>query len=106
MKKAFVMVLVFAAITALSGVTGWAAEPSNDSRWTSDPPSGEAVLADALIGRPAGVGVCALGIAGAIVAFPFAVISGDTKDLWKALVVDPAAYTFRRPMGQLYDTPR
>jgi hypothetical protein len=106
MKKAFVVVLTLSTFIAMSGFAAQAAELYKDARWTSDPPRGEAVLADALIGRPAGIVACALGIAGAIVAFPFAAISGDTEALYKSLIADPAAFTFRRPMGQLYDVPR
>jgi hypothetical protein len=106
MKKAFVMVLTLATFIALSGFAAQAGEAYKDTRWTSEPPRGEAVLADALIGRPMGIAACALGIAGAIVAYPFAVISGDTGGLYKSLIADPAAYTFRRPMGQLYDLPQ
>ena len=38
-----------------------------------------------------------------IVALPFALASGSTKDAWDALVVEPFEFTFTRPLGQFED---
>ena len=47
------------------------------------------------------VGLCAI-VAGAavfVVSLPFSALGGNTGQAYEKLVADPAAYTFRRPLG-------
>lgn len=66
----------------------------------NEPPSGEAMAADVLVARPIGFAALLLGTAVSIVATPFAVLSGSTKDVYGRLVADPFNYTLRRPLGE------
>lgn len=63
--------------------------------------SAEAMIGDLLILRPIGIAVTALGAAVFIVSLPFSVLGGNTKDAFHELVVDPARFTFNRPLGVL-----
>ena len=63
-------------------------------------PSGEAILADTLIVRPMGIAACIIGLAGSIIAFPFAALSNSQGRVTQRLLVEPFDYTFRRPLGE------
>jgi hypothetical protein len=58
------------------------------------------VIVDGAVARPAGAAVTVVGAAAFIATLPFAVISKSTKNTWNSLVVRPAKFTFRRPMGE------
>ena len=62
-------------------------------------PSGESVIADAVIVRPVGIAAMVVGVAGAIVALPFAATSNSMDTIKQALILKPFDYTFRRPLG-------
>jgi len=61
--------------------------------------SAEAMIGDLLIFRPIGIAMTAVGTAVFIVSLPFSVLGGNTKDAFQKLVVDPAKFTFKRPLG-------
>jgi hypothetical protein len=60
---------------------------------------GESVLFDLIFLRPAGIIACAVGIVGSVAATPFVMSSGEAG-VYKGLVADPFAYTFKRPLGR------
>jgi hypothetical protein len=62
---------------------------------------GDAPLFDIMILRPAGILACAAGLVASVVALPFSLPSGSQGKVMKTLVVDPFAYTFARPVGQI-----
>jgi hypothetical protein len=66
----------------------------------ADPP-GELIIADMLFLRPVGVAACIVGLAGALVAFPFAAITNSCDRVCNALIVKPFKYTFERRLGQM-----
>jgi hypothetical protein len=66
----------------------------------SDPP-GELIIADVLVMRPLGFAACIVGLAGALVAWPFAAITNSCDRVCTALIVKPYKYTFERPLGQM-----
>jgi hypothetical protein len=63
-------------------------------------PSGEAMVADALIIRPVSILAVFLGTAVAIVATPFAAASGSTGQVYRKLVAEPFNFAVRRPLGE------
>jgi len=65
-----------------------------------DPP-GELMIADVLFMRPLGFAACIIGLVGAVVAFPFALITNSQDTVCRALVEKPFQYTFQRPVGQV-----
>jgi hypothetical protein len=64
-------------------------------------PTTNEVLADTLIARPLGVVATLVGYVGFLVSLPFSLPSGSVDTAGKALIEDPARYTFLRPIGQL-----
>lgn len=64
-----------------------------------NPPSAEAMALDVLIMRPLMVAATAIGTGLFLVSLPFTVPGGDVGAAAQRLVVDPARYTFVRPLG-------
>ena len=60
----------------------------------------EYMVADALLLRPMGLAATAIGTAVFIISLPFGLITGSVDQAADALVVEPARYTFVRPLGQ------
>jgi hypothetical protein len=65
-----------------------------------DQPSGEAMAGDLILVRPLGLVATILGTVTFVVALPFTIPSGSVGSSAKALIGDPASYTFKRPLGQ------
>lgn len=64
-------------------------------------PSGEAMAADVLLLRPLGIVATVLGSAAFVVSLPFSALGGNVGQAADKLVAEPAAYTFKRPLGEL-----
>lgn len=64
-------------------------------------PSGGAMLLDAVVVRPLGLCATVLGAVGWVVTLPFSALGGNVDEATKNLVVDPAKFTFSRPLGDL-----
>lgn len=62
---------------------------------------GDAVLFDLVLLRPFGLIASALGLVTSVAATPFALISHSSGETYKALLVEPLGYTFKRPLGDL-----
>ncbi len=58
-----------------------------------------AMTVDLVVARPAGAVATVAGAAIFLVSWPFAALGGNTDETWGSLVVDPASYTFQRPLG-------
>jgi len=59
------------------------------------------MLADAFMVRPFMLVGTILGTATFIVTLPFSLLGGNSKEAAKSLVMEPAMYTFVRPLGEL-----
>ena len=66
----------------------------------ANPPSADATAADLLVARPGGLAATILGAAVFVVGLPFTLINGSTEQAAQKLIVEPAQYTFTRPLGQ------
>ncbi len=64
-------------------------------------PSGGAMLADTVLVRPFMLVSTVVGVAAFIVTSPFSLLGGNIGEAGKMLVVEPAAYTFVRPLGEM-----
>ena len=64
-------------------------------------PTGGTMLADAFMVRPFMLVSTILGTVTYIVTLPFSLLGGNAGDAGNALVVEPAKYTFVRPLGEL-----
>jgi len=76
-----------------------AAEDSYIAR--SDDVSAEAMVADGLLLRPGGVIATLLGTVVFVVTLPFSIPTKSVDKAAQKLIVDPAKYTFVRPLGQI-----
>ena len=65
-----------------------------------EPASGEAMIADVLIVRPITFAALIAGAAVSIVATPFALASGTTREVYGRLVEDPFDFMVLRPLGE------
>ena len=71
-----------------------------DQYATDVQPTGEAMAGDLILVRPLGVVSTILGTVGFILALPFTIPSGSVGSSAKVFIVEPAQYTFTRPLGQ------
>lgn len=58
------------------------------------------VVIDVLVLRPVGLATCVIGMVASVVALPFAIPSHSTGKMYRALIVEPFNYTFKRPLGK------
>ena len=63
--------------------------------------SAEAILVDGFVLKPAGVMATLLGTVAFVVTLPFSLPTQSVDKAAQKLVVDPAKYTFVRPLGQI-----
>lgn len=58
-----------------------------------------AMTMDLVLARPGGFLATLAGTAVFVVSLPFSALGGNTHEAWDSLVVTPAVYTFKRPLG-------
>lgn len=66
-----------------------------------DDPSFTSMLVDGAIARPLGLGATVVGTAIWIVTLPFSALGGNVGEATDKLIVEPARFTFVRPLGEL-----
>lgn len=97
MKRVFKSVTRTLLVTLMSAILlipSANAAPSQKAR-----PSGGAMVADALIGRPFLFAATVLGTGLYVVSLPFSLAGGNAMQAGKVLVVEPAKNTFVRCLG-------
>ena len=67
--------------------------------------SAEEIIVDGLLLRPGGIVATVLGTAVFVVILPFSIPTKSVDKTAQKLIVDPARYTFVRPLGQI-ESPR
>jgi len=95
LKKSLVLFLVFAFISVSLPAAVFASDPLMEEEITT-----ENMVADALIVRPLGVCATILGVGFFIISLPFSALGGNVKEAGKKLIVAPAKFTFKRPLGE------
>lgn len=83
--------LLYAPLSALAATV-----EGKRTREQADP---AVMAADLILVRPLGFLATLAGSAVFIVSMPFSAIGGNTEEAWESLVVSPATYTFKRPLG-------
>jgi hypothetical protein len=63
--------------------------------------TGGTMMADTLLVRPFMLAGTVIGLATFIVTLPFSALGGNVGEAGNTLVVEPAKYTFIRPLGEL-----
>jgi hypothetical protein len=64
-------------------------------------PSGGDMLADMVLMRPFMLTATAVGLVSFVVTLPFSALGGNVDEAGKKMVLEPAKYTFVRPLGEL-----
>lgn len=63
-------------------------------------PGGGAMIYDTVVVRPIGLAATVIGSAFWLISLPFSASGDNTGTATKKLVKEPAAYTFKRPLGE------
>lgn len=64
---------------------------------------GTDMVVDAVVMRPLGLAATVLGTVLTVVALPFTIPGGNVEESARELIVRPAEYTFKRPLGDFSD---
>jgi hypothetical protein len=91
--------VVFAVIVALIA-TPFATSALAQEYFETKEPSGDAMLYDTLVMRPAGLVATVVGSVFWLISLPFSAAGGNVDTATEKLVKEPAAYTFKRPLGE------
>lgn len=120
MKRLSIVLTVFLVLgflnTAVYGENGnpyppprsAAANGSGDGSQVRSTPDGDVIIADLLLVRPFNIAAYLAGVGIAIVATPFTLATGTTRQVYRKLVGEPFDYAFQRPLGEFpapYDMP-
>ena len=97
--KSLVSLLVAVLMAASTGIV------RADQYSDAVKPTGEAIAGDIVFVRPFGFLATVLGTGLFFVSLPFSIPSGSVGSAAKALIAEPAQYTFRRPLGQTQAKP-
>lgn len=93
-KKSIVFLLAASLVLTPFGTSALAGSPTLDEE-----NSGSVMTADLVLVRPLGIVATVLGCAVFIVSLPFSALGGNTKEASQKLIVEPASFTFKRPLG-------
>jgi len=94
-KKSVVLVTVASLLLIPFGSAALAEE-----YFEAQPPSGGAMIFDFCVVRPVGIVATAVGAVFFVVSAPFSVLGDNFGDAGQKLIAEPAAYTFKRPLGE------
>ena len=61
--------------------------------------SAEKMIFDFILLRPMGIVATILGTSVFVVSLPFSAAGGNSKEAYQKMMVEPASYTFKRPLG-------
>jgi hypothetical protein len=93
---ALLVVLLFLCATSLVHAT-----EDSSYRVRTEEVSAETIIADGLLLRPGGLVATVVGTAVFVITLPFSIPTKSVDKAAQRLVVDPARYTFVRPLGQI-----
>jgi hypothetical protein len=93
-KKTLVLVMVASLLIIPFGSTALAQE-----YFETDDPGGGEMIFDLVVVRPVGLVATAIGSVVFVLSWPFSALGGNSDVAGQKLVKDPAAYTFKRPLG-------
>jgi hypothetical protein len=94
-KKPMVIFLIIAFATVSLATNSFAQAAIETSAITT-----EEMVADALLVRPLGLVAIVLGAGLFVISLPFSLLGRNVGEAGTKLVVDPATFTFVRPLGE------
>jgi hypothetical protein len=92
------LIFLIAAVLLLT----WAASPvlaKEKQSITGEDRNAVSMMFDLVLLRPLGLAATVVGTAFFVVSLPFSILGGNTGEAAKKLMVEPAKYTFTRPLG-------
>jgi len=95
LKKALILITVASLLIVPFGSTALAQE-----YFEAEDPSGGAMIYDLCVVRPVGLVATALGSVVFVLSSPFSALGDNIDVAGQKLVKNPAAYTFKRPLGE------
>ena len=93
-KKSMVILMISVLLIAPGASTALAEE-----YFEKEDPTGGMMIYDMCLVRPIGIVATAVGSVFYVISLPFSALGDNTDQAAQALVKDPAAYTFSRPLG-------
>lgn len=107
MKRKVSIIMIFVCLFSVCAIPAYSQEEEpqiQDVRidkeyMRGERPSGEAMIADATVGRFVGIASMIVGMAGFIISLPFAATSDSVQEAGEALIVEPGQWTFQRKLG-------
>ena len=94
-KKTLALVMVASLLILPFGSAAMAQE-----YFESEDPGGGEMLFDLCVVRPVGLVATAVGAVAFVLSWPFSALGDNTDVASQKLVKEPAAYTFKRPLGE------
>ena len=94
-KKTLILITVASLLIVPFGSTALAQE-----YFEAEEPSGGAMIYDLCVVRPVGLVATALGSVVFVLSSPFSALGDNIDVAGQKLVKNPAAYTFKRPLGE------
>jgi len=94
--KSWVVFGVIAALIAVPFATSALAQEYFETK----EPGGDAMMYDMIVMRPVGLVATVVGSAVWLISLPFSALGDNVDTATEKLVKEPAAYTFKRPLGE------
>jgi hypothetical protein len=91
--------VVFAVVVALIAMP-FATSALAQEYFETKEPSGDAMLYDTIVLRPVGIVATVVGSVFWLISLPFSAAGDNVDTATEKLVKEPAAYTFKRPLGE------
>ena len=94
--KSRIILGVIAALICIS----FASSALADEYFESKEPGGGGMIYDMAVIRPIGLAATVIGSAFWLISLPFSALGDNVDQATEKLVKEPAAYTFKRPLGE------
>ena len=94
-KRSLVLVMVASLL-----LIPFASAALAEEYFEAEPASGGAMIFDFCVVRPVGILATAVGTVFFVVSSPFAALGDNIDAAGQKLIKEPAAYTFKRPLGE------
>jgi hypothetical protein len=91
--------LIFALIAILN-LTNLGLQAGAQGHQPAESATVEHMILDFILLRPLGTAATVLGAVFFTASLPFSTIGGNTKAAFQKLVIEPAKFTFKRPLGE------
>jgi len=94
-KKTLALVTIISLLIIPFGSSAVAQE-----YFEAENPSGGAMIFDFCVVRPVGIVATAIGSVAFVLSWPFSALGDNSDVASQKLIKEPAAYTFKRPLGE------